>query len=74
MTTPIYDPWSSVTVQNDHGLQYGPSRLLTAEINTVGRWRMRPRTVICSEYLYGTIGALIHNFYEISQIQKCEVC
>ena len=25
MTTPIHDPWSSVSVHNDHGLQDSPS-------------------------------------------------
>jgi len=71
MTTPIYDPWSLVLVHNDHGLQDGPSiwditatysGKLHVVINTVGHLTMRPRTVICGEYLYGTIGALIDNF------------
>jgi len=60
-----------VTVHDDHGLRCGSlmcditdtySGKFHVIINTVGHWRMRPRTVICSEYLYGTIGALINNF------------
>jgi hypothetical protein len=71
MTTPIYDPWSSMSVTNDHGLRDWPSICditdtysgkLSVVKNTVGHWRMRPRTVICSAYSYGTIGALIDNF------------